>query len=195
MQSGRRQKKFCRFCFEGGTLDKRLKDDYNEHLIAILQKTCGMSEGEKESVSLKEGHVFGEMKEESMNDNGAFRTDIAEYVLEAYGTKEEQLWACFPDYGVLRHPNGKWYAILMDIEKSKLGLKGESKVQILVCKCEKCDQTLLLQREGFLPAYHMNRENWITLLLDGSIPKELATYMVDKSYQLTEQKSKKRISK
>ena len=40
----------------------------------------------------------------------------------------------------------------------------------------------LKTREGFRPAYHMNRDNWITILLDGSIDDEEIYTFLDMSF-------------
>ena len=49
--------------------------------------------------------------------------EIFEYVQKQYGTVPEYLWSKSPDSVVLRHKNGKWYAVFMTVEKSKLGLR------------------------------------------------------------------------
>ena len=50
------------------------------------------------------------------------KEEIFEYVKKQYGTVPEYLWAQSPDNAVLRHKNGKWYAVVMSVEKCKLGL-------------------------------------------------------------------------
>ena len=62
------------------------------------------------------------------------KEEIFEYVQKQYGTVPEYLWSKLPDSAVLRHKNGKWYAVLMRVEKSKLGLDGDGTVDILGCK-------------------------------------------------------------
>ena len=52
------------------------------------------------------------------------REEIFQYVKEQYGTEPEYLWKKDPDSAVLRHKNGKWYAIIMAVEKKTLGLPG-----------------------------------------------------------------------
>ena len=49
------------------------------------------------------------------------RKDVFEYVKKQYGTVPEYLWKESPESVVLRHKNGKWYAVLMQVKKSKLG--------------------------------------------------------------------------
>ena len=39
--------------------------------------------------------------------------------------------------------------------------------------------------EAVLPAYHMNKEHWNSIVLDGSVPKEDICRMIDESYALT----------
>ena len=48
------------------------------------------------------------------------REEIFQYVKEQYGTEPEYLWKKDPDSAVLRHKNGKWYAIIMAVEKKTL---------------------------------------------------------------------------
>ena len=58
------------------------------------------------------------------------KEEIFEYVQKQYGTVPEYLWSKLPDSAVLRHKNGKWYAVIMTVEKSKLGLEGNDLVDI-----------------------------------------------------------------
>ena len=97
------------------------------------------------------------------------REEIFEYVKKQYGTIPEYLWKSSPESAILRHENGKWYAAILRVEKSKLGLKEEGSVDIINVKCEPDMVGLLTQTYGFLPGYHMNKKYWITILLDGSV--------------------------
>ena len=51
---------------------------------------------------------------------------------------------------------------------------------------------LLTQQEGYLPGYHISRGNWISLLLDGTVPWEEVRALIDKSYQVTASTATKR---
>ena len=77
------------------------------------------------------------------------REEIYEYVKKQYGTVPEYLWKESPESAVLRHKNGKWYAVLMQVEKSRLGLEGDTKVDILDVKCDADMVGLLTQTYGF----------------------------------------------
>ena len=64
------------------------------------------------------------------------REDIFKYVKRQYRTIPEYLWEKSPDNAVLRHKNRKWYAVLMSIKKSKLGLEEDGMADIMNVKCE-----------------------------------------------------------
>ena len=112
------------------------------------------------------------------------KEEIFEYVQKQYGTVPEYLWSKLPDSAVLRHKNGKWYAVLMRVEKSKLGLDGDGTVDILHLKCNPEMTGMLIQTYGFLPGYHMNKQHWITILLDGSVSEAKTLDFLDMSYDL-----------
>ena len=84
------------------------------------------------------------------------KEEIFEYVQKQYGTIPEYLWSKLPDSAVLRHENGKWYAVIMTVEKSKLGLEGNDLVDIMDVKCDPEMISMIIQTYGFLPGYHMN---------------------------------------
>lgn len=124
--------------------------------------------------------------------NGATRTTVLDYALEKYATVPEYLWIPFPNYAVLRRAdNKKWYAIIMDVPKNSLGLNGNERVDILDIKCNAFVREMLLRQKGFLSAYHLNRENWITALLDGSVDTTTLLDLIDQSYQIAQGKNAK----
>ena len=112
------------------------------------------------------------------------REEIFEYVKKQYGTIPEYLWSSSPDSAVLRHQNGKWYAVIMNVEKSKLGLDGDGTVEIIDVKCDPEMTGMIIQTYGFLPGYHMNKQHWITILLDGTVGESKILDFLDMSYDL-----------
>lgn len=57
----------------------------------------------------------------------------------------------------------------------------------------KCDPRLvgtLRCQEGFHEAYHMNKEKWISIRLDGSVPESQIKTLLALSYDLTDVESK-----
>lgn len=118
-----------------------------------------------------------------------YRQDIFGYVKKKYGTEPEYLWERNPSYAVLRHQdNGKWYGILMDVPKNKLGLSGTDAVDILDVKCEPAMIDLLRQSPGFLPGYHMNKNHWVSILLDGTVSEGTILDLLDMSFIHTKKK-------
>lgn len=112
------------------------------------------------------------------------REEIFEYVKKQYGTTPEYLWKSSPDSAVLRHKNGKWYAVIMNVEKSKLGLSEDGTVEIMNVKCDPEMTSMIIQTYGFLPGYHMNKQHWITILLDGMVSESKILDFLDMSYDL-----------
>lgn len=118
------------------------------------------------------------------------RQQVFSYVKQRYHTLPDYPWA--DQNAVLRHRNNqKWYALIMEVSREKLGLLDEGTVQIMNVKCDPALIGSLRTREGYHPAYHMNKENWISVRLDGSVPENKIRSLIDESYGLTAAKSNK----
>ncbi len=115
---------------------------------------------------------------------------ILKYVLEKYGTKPEYLWKKFPDTFALRNNDTKkWYGVSMKVKRSVLSDGAEGDVMILDLKCEPAFKDLLiLSRKGFYPAYHMNKEHWVTVILDGTVEENGIYPIIDEAYALVSKK-------
>lgn len=50
---------------------------------------------------------------------------------------------------------------------------------------------MLIQEDGIMPAYHMNKLHWISVLLDGSVPEEKVRELIDMSFMATASAKKK----
>lgn len=114
------------------------------------------------------------------------REKVCEYVKEKYKSQIESLWSSFPNFVVFRrNDNKKWYGIIMDIAYEKLGLNKHGKVDVLNVKVDWFLKDLLSEQQGILPAYHMNKNKWISVLLDGSVDLEDVLKLIDVSYNET----------
>lgn len=114
------------------------------------------------------------------------REEILSYVKKNFNTEPDYPWVKHPNYAVLRHKsNRKMYGIIMTISKKKLGLTGEEDIEALNVKCEPELKDMLRSHPAVLPAYHMNKKHWVTIVLDGSFPKENIYNLIDLSYNLT----------
>ena len=115
--------------------------------------------------------------------NSSQRERIMRYMQDTYGTEAEYLWADSPDSAVFRHPaSRKWYAIIMGVLPERLGLSGEQVLYVMNVKCSTIMIGSLLATKGFLPAYHMNKNHWISIVLDNSVPDDQITPLLELSY-------------
>ena len=111
---------------------------------------------------------------------------ILDYVKRRFGTVPEYLWKSAPNYAVLRNnKNKKWYAIIMDVPKEKLGMPGGGILWVMNVKCNPMMIGSFINRKGFLPAYHMNKEHWMSIIIDDKEVKiEEICGLIDMSYEI-----------
>ena len=115
----------------------------------------------------------------------ATRESILKYAVERFGTDPEYPWARDPVSAVLRRrDNRKWYGLVIDVRRDRLGLTGEELVDVLDFKCDPHMLGSVRTQAGFLPAYHMNKDKWVSVLLDGSVPLDAVTPLLELSYDL-----------
>ena len=123
------------------------------------------------------------------------RERIMRYMQNTYGTEAEYLWADSPDSAVFRHPaSRKWYAIMMRVLPERLGLSGKQALDVMNVKCSTIMIGSLLSTKGFLPAYHMNKNHWISIVLDNSVPDDQITPLLELSYDSVAPKRRKKRS-
>lgn len=114
---------------------------------------------------------------------------IARLIFEEYGDQPNFEWDDAPGYATFHHnDNHKWYAIIMNIDRSKLEPKKKDMIEIINVKLDPLKITDLLRKEGFYKAYHMNKKNWISLILDGTIKDQDIMALIYESYNLTKKR-------
>ena len=65
------------------------------------------------------------------------REQFIQYISDEYGVDEEYLFVKHPLYCVFRHSNNrKWFAVVMDVPKDKLGLEGTDALDVVNLKCD-----------------------------------------------------------
>jgi len=112
---------------------------------------------------------------------------IAKSIIEVYGDEPEFVWDKFPGYGIYRNPNNeKWYSLIVNIDKSKLDKNCTGEVEIINLKLEPDKISKLLHKNGFYPAYHINKQNWLSIILDDTISDEEIIKFIKESHQYTE---------
>lgn len=118
---------------------------------------------------------------------------IIDYAWEHYGVEPDFPFPNDPDIPVLRHRGTrKWFAIFMNVSRSVLHLDGDDRVDIMNVKCDPLLSGSLRLQDGYLPAYHMNHDRWLTILLDGTVLLEEIIPLLDMSFDLTMQKPKEK---
>lgn len=119
------------------------------------------------------------------------RKELESYISAQYNSDPEYPWMTSPSNAVFRHINNKkWFALIMDIPCSKLGMKSDKVISVANFKCDTILIGALTQENGIYPAYHMNKEHWITCTLDGGCADERIKWLLDRSFELTAPKAK-----
>ena len=94
--------------------------------------------------------------------------------------------AKYPSFAVFRHnSNKKWFAVIMRIPISKFGIFENREVNVINLKCTEEIMDLVWQEEGIFPAYHMNKNHWISVLLDGSVAEDTVKMLIEASFNAT----------
>ncbi len=123
------------------------------------------------------------------------RQDLLNHIADTYGIAPDYPFEGDFTTAVCRHGGSrKWFALLMEIPRSRLGLAGDGSVNVVNLKISPEMLPSLLQERGVFPAYHMSKTHWVTVALDGSevsASDEMAAFLTEVSFTLTEKKRKK----
>ena len=109
---------------------------------------------------------------DSCFERDVFKTDLARGIIafaeSEWGEKPEFLWRNFPDYAVLRRRDtNKWYALVARLTADNVGGKRDDLVEAVNLR-----RTDSMDGPRFLPAYHMNKKTWTTIVLDETVGAE-----------------------
>ena len=114
---------------------------------------------------------------------------IVKHIKTEYSTEPEFLWPDrYPGYAIFRHgDNKKWFALVATISSKSLGLKDDQEIDVINLKFDK-NQTydFAETNDHIFPAYHMNKNNWITIWLDETLPDKLIFELIKKSFLLSD---------
>ena len=118
---------------------------------------------------------------------------LAQKIYDTYGDVPTFPWDKFDGYGVFKNPdNDKWYALVMNISKNKLNKDLSGEVDVANIKLDESKIVDLLSQKGFYPAYHMNKKNWISIVLDDTISDDVLFSLLEESHSFTLGKRKER---
>lgn len=121
------------------------------------------------------------------------RQRLFDRIKKKYKVEPDHPWRRDPESTVFRHTdNGKWFALVMNVQGEKLGMPEKDRADIVNLKVDDpMFRDILIRQAGIIPAYHMNKQNWITVLLDGTVPEEQVYDLLEMSYRATAAAKKK----
>ena len=113
------------------------------------------------------------------------RQGIFDYIRKKYEVLPEYPWRRYDDNAVFRHAdNKKWFALLMSVQRNRMGLSGAESADVINLKMDDMffrDQ--IIQEDGILPAYHMNKKSWVSIILDDTLQDEELKQRICESYE------------
>ena len=109
---------------------------------------------------------------------------VIKYVNEKYNDDLEYLWEKFPNNAIFRNKNNnKWYVLLLVLPESKLKLESDKIIDVLNLRYDKNEN--IINNQNIFEGYHMNKKNWITIKLDGSVNLNKIYKLIDNSYNIS----------
>lgn len=109
---------------------------------------------------------------------------ITNLIIEKYKVYPEFLWDKHPGYGIFRNSrSNKWFGAILNVDKSKIihNLTGEVEIIDLKLDDKVSDY---INHDGIYSAYHMNKNAWVSIILDNTLSDEEIMKLVDISYEL-----------
>ena len=113
------------------------------------------------------------------------RQELIDYIFDEYGVEPDYPFPRDDVSCVFRHiDNRKWFGIAMVIPYRTVGINKAGDVDILNIKCDSIMIGSFRGKPGFRPAYHMNKQCWVSMILDGSMDDGEIRRMIAESYDL-----------
>ena len=113
------------------------------------------------------------------------RNDLIKYVQQEYICDIDYPWEKYPDYVVIRRrDNQKWFVGIFPIRGHQVGLDTNEFMDVVNLKCEPDLIPTLIRESGIYPAYHMNKQHWISVDIERYEDLVKLKMMVDMSYRL-----------
>ena len=119
--------------------------------------------------------------------------ELQEYILSHYESDIDHPIEKDPTVIVFRRlDNKKWFAALKNIKCRNVDVDRDGRIDILNVRLNPRIVKTLRAREGFKPAWNMNQNNWITVLLDGTVADDEILSLIDSAFNETGIKGRKR---
>lgn len=161
------------------------------HILFLYGWQCGIIGSTNKSLYLLT--IIAEWQRADRKVFAMNRAGFMQFILEQYSVEPDYPWMKNPNFAVFRHSNNqKWFALIMDIPRSRLGLPGDELLDVVNLKCDPLLIGSLRSEPGFFPAYHMNKDSWITVSLDNKADADKLKMLLDMSYTATASKIRKK---
>ena len=113
------------------------------------------------------------------------KDELIRYVGERFSAEAEYPWN--DENFIFRHRGSrKWFAVAMRVPYRRLGVGRDGDADIVDVKCGPLLMDFYRRQPGILPGYHMNKDHWITILLDGTAEDSLIRELFEISFDLTD---------
>lgn len=110
--------------------------------------------------------------------------ELINYIQQEYDIVPERPWMSSPENRTFKDKqSGKWFALIMPVAKRKLGISEDGEIFVVNVKADSDFIAMVSRRDGYRPGYHMNKQHWLTVFLDGTVPKEQVFDRVDESFR------------
>ena len=114
------------------------------------------------------------------------KEEVILYIEKKYKIKPQFPWAPKAAHIVFKHSNNKkWFALIMRVTGDKLGLETKNIMDVINLKCDTDLLENIRMSKGILPAYHMNKKHWISVILDKRVADDTVKSLIDLSFELT----------
>jgi len=124
------------------------------------------------------------------DESGKISSEIIDYCNNKYGENHVNPFKKHPDILAFVNEKNKWYALFLDVEYNKLNKNTDitTKVKILNVKYPTDKILEIIDNKNIFPAYHMNKNHWISVVLDNNIDIEYVKGLIELSYGLVNNK-------
>ena len=133
------------------------------------------------------------LEEPSTEEDEMTLAELEKHILGAYAAETDHPIEGDRSVTVfMRTDNKKWFAATKNIGCKFVDVDRPGRIDILNVRLNPRIVKTLRAREGFKPAWNMNQNNWITVLLDGTVADDEILSLIDSAFNETGIKGRKR---
>ncbi len=169
--------------YNGSIKGKVIETSYNDEYTNYRLDTLGEFSSIIKNEFIK---VLTDIRDKCA-DEQLFKYDqtkrINQFISTKYNTNPEFLWDRLPNYCVYRS-NKKWFGVIGSISRNKIDRNTYSKeeVEFINVKVNTKQIDNLLDKNGYYTAFHMNKQNWVSIILDETLSDSEIQNLICNSY-------------